>query len=98
MPENRNELGQYVKGVSGNPGGRPAGISLTNTILRMLTEAEAESVVQAAIDAAKAGDMRAFRELIERTDGKVTDKIEHTGNVTTEITVNQTEPRKPKVE
>jgi len=24
MPENRNETGQFKKGVSGNPGGRPA--------------------------------------------------------------------------
>ena len=24
MPENRNETGQFIKGASGNPGGRPA--------------------------------------------------------------------------
>lgn len=70
-PENRNKLGQFVKGQSGNPGGRPKGISLAAVLADELSVDDARKVIRAIVKAAKDGDVRAFQALIDRTDGKV---------------------------
>jgi hypothetical protein len=48
----------------------------------LLTQEDARAIIQTAIVAAKLGDEKYFRALIERTDGKVTDKVELSGDLT----------------
>lgn len=67
----RGPGGRFAKGVSGNPGGRPRGVSLRDVLLRRITEKDAEQIVDAMVVAAKRGDVKAFVALIDRTDGKV---------------------------
>lgn len=86
--------------MSGNPGGRPKGPSITAAILRNLTEAQADVIAQKWIRDAMRGKQRqqARDSLIERTDGKVTDKIEHSGAVTTSITIGSVKPGAPAID
>ncbi len=65
----------WQPGQSGNPSGRPKGVSLTAAIMRVLSEEDANRLVRAIIRKAKRGDVRAFEQLIERTDGKVPTQI-----------------------
>lgn len=70
-PANRDDQGRFVPGASGNPAGRPKGVSLAWVLSRVLTEAEAERIVKAVIAQAKRGNMTAWQSLIDRTDGRV---------------------------
>jgi len=75
------ESGRFVKGKSGNPNGRPKGTSLTTIIKRVLAEADrkygtkADALIAMAEKRARKGDFRFFKELIDRNDGKVPDRI-----------------------
>lgn len=72
----RNELGQFIKGVSGNPAGRPSGSKNKTTIIReMLDEValgevakEYVEVVWAMLRRAKAGDVAAAKFIKEIAD------------------------------
>src|SRR3990167_590443 len=75
-------LRPWPKGVSGNPGGRPKGVSLAAMIGELLTDEDARAIIRTAIGMAKLGDEKYFRALIERTDGKVSDKVEVSGDLT----------------
>ena len=74
----RNEKGQYIKGNTGNPGGRPK-----NTLTAILKEKMIEDVligdkwlttgdliVDQAIQLALDGDMQAIKWIFERVDGR----------------------------
>jgi hypothetical protein len=57
----------FVKGQSGNPGGRPAGARNRRTLAAaMLLEGEAESLTRKAVELALAGDPTAMRLCLER--------------------------------
>jgi hypothetical protein len=57
----------FQPGQSGNPAGRPRGTRAKTTILaEQMLGAEAEAIVQAAIDMAKAGDAAAVRVCFDR--------------------------------
>jgi hypothetical protein len=75
--------GQFPPGVSGNPGGRPAGRSLTARLRESLELLELEGVdlgkksvadalVAAMIREALAGDVAMLKVLLDRLDGKLT--------------------------
>jgi len=77
---------QFKKGVSGNPGGRPRKEDCLTSIMRVKLEevdpndenklTHAELVVLSTIELAKKGNAAALREVWERSDGKVTDKLD----------------------
>ena len=59
--------GQYSKGTSGNPAGRPAGSRNKSTLLsEEMLEGQAAAIVQKAIDLALKGDTTALRLCLER--------------------------------
>ena len=80
-----NQLGrQFRPGESGNPKGRPTERPFTIALREALDANDGELVetlAQVAIDKALSGDFRYFKEIMDRTDGKVTDKVQHSGHV-----------------
>ena len=95
---------QFKKGQSGNPKGVPRGtVHFSTTLKRLLSikektsnpiTGETENLTQDEIIAlahilkAKSGDMAAIKEIYDRIDGKVTDKLDVTGDMQHEFTVN----------
>jgi hypothetical protein len=67
-PKNgKNGAGQFTKGTSGNPGGRPPGSRNRATLLmETLLEGEAEQLTRKAIELALAGDLNALRLCLDR--------------------------------
>ena len=62
-----NGSGQFSKGTSGNPSGRPPGSRNHATLLmESLLEGEAEQLTRKAIELALAGDITALRLCLER--------------------------------
>ena len=75
---------RFQPGQSGNPNGRPKSRPIAAAIKAILTKnnnADLKAIAQTAVDAAKDGDYRYAREVIDRVDGKVADKIEHSGHI-----------------
>ena len=74
----RDEKGQYIKGHSGNPGGRPKNTLTTILKERMIEDVligdkwltTADLIVDQAIQLALDGDMRAIKWIFERVDGR----------------------------
>ena len=65
--ERKNYNGQFSKGTSGNPSGRPQGSRNRATLLmEALLEGEAEQLTRKVIELAKAGDTHALRLCLER--------------------------------
>ena len=75
---NRDEKGQYVKGNSGNPGGRPKNTLTTILKERMMEDVvvndkwltTGDLIVDQAIQLALDGDMQAIKWIFERVDGR----------------------------
>jgi hypothetical protein len=75
---NRDEKGQYIKGHSGNPGGRPKNTLTTILKERMIEDVligdkwltTADLIVDQAIQLALEGDMQAIKWIFERVDGR----------------------------
>lgn len=82
MGEFPNKATQFQKGQSGNPKGRPKGTGITDRLRAILADddgAVVGALAKVAIDAAKAGDFRFWKEIIDRIDGKCPDKVEADG-------------------
>jgi hypothetical protein len=80
-----NQIGrQFQPGKSGNPKGRPTERPLTIALREALDANDGELIkilVQVAIDEALSGNFRYFKEIFDRSDGKVSDKVQHSGQV-----------------
>lgn len=80
----RDSLGRFKPGVSGNPGGRPAGVSWRERLLRAL-ESKPElldAIIAKELELAVSGDpgeaTAARKHIADRLDGKPKESIEHT--------------------
>ncbi len=72
----KKSSGQFAKGTSGNPSGRPAGSRNKATLLmEALLEGEAEQLTHKAIELAKAGDTRALKLCLERLAPPCKDRL-----------------------
>lgn len=69
IPENtgQKQAGQFQKGVSGNPAGKPKGARHKATLAAMaLLEGESEALTRKAVELALEGDTTALRLCLER--------------------------------
>lgn len=87
----------WVKGVSGNPGGRPKNDESMSAILRQLLATPGkdgvtprEAIMRKLITKAQAGELDAMKLLLERSEGKVPERKEHTGADAGPITITVT--------
>lgn len=76
----------FQKGQSGNPGGKPKGtISIVHLLLRKLKDKtpdgrkNADAVAEQLISLALSGDLDAIKVILDRVDGKVAERLEHSG-------------------
>jgi hypothetical protein len=65
----------WVKGQSGNPSGRPRSKPITDELKRIGEEGGYEALAKKLFSKAIAGDVRAAQEVLNRVEGKVTDRI-----------------------
>src|SRR3954465_13674534 len=76
--EKKENNGQFAKGTSGNPAGRPAGSRNRATVLmEALLEGEAHELTRKAIDLAMAGDTHALRLCLDRLMPPGRDRLVH---------------------
>jgi hypothetical protein len=65
----------WVKGQSGNPTGRPRTKPITDEIKRLGQEGAFDRIAKMLVDRALDGDLKAAQEILNRVEGKVTDRI-----------------------
>jgi len=76
--EQKQNNGQFPKGTSGNPSGRPRGSRNRATLLmEALLEGEAEELTRKVIELGKAGDTHALRLCLERLMPPGRDRLVH---------------------
>lgn len=72
----------FLPGKSGNPRGRPKGRTLTEILRAKLKEkgpdgkVNADAIAEEIIKQARAGHFQYTKELLERTEGKVPDRVQ----------------------
>jgi hypothetical protein len=81
-----DNLTPWQPGQSGNPGGRPRTKQVRDALQKLVNELGLEPAVKAIYAKASEGDVSAFREIADRLDGKVTDNVHTTGDVTINVT------------
>ena len=78
LTEINNNNGQFEKGTSGNPAGRPKGSRNRATLLmEAMLEGEAPELTRKAIDLAKEGDTQALRLCLDRLMPAGKDRLVH---------------------
>jgi hypothetical protein len=85
----RDDKGRFVKGVSGNPGGKP--LNQTKYLKKLdttMTLKEWRDIVVKAIEQAKRGDSRARQWLSDYLLGKPTQRQEITGAEGSKFVIN----------
>jgi len=82
---------QFKPGQSGNPKGRPKGRGLTDRLREVLEKDNgkaADELIKTAMREAKAGDFRFWNAIFDRLEGKVADRIQHSGDGGGPVQVN----------
>ncbi len=64
------KTGKFIKGQSGNPGGRTKGVSITALIDKAVTENDWVEIIKILYTRAKRGDLKAIEMLMDRRFGK----------------------------
>lgn len=72
------EATQFQPGQSGNPGGRPKGSGKTTAALYRILEddAQADLLAKALLRLAKKGNAAAIKQVMDRVDGPITEKVD----------------------
>jgi Family of unknown function (DUF5681) len=104
-PENRTVSGQFRKGFSGNPGGRPKTKPFRDALEGVLAVAGDEGdlavIARALCAQALAGNVQGIREVADRLDGKVPQAIagidddENLTPLCATINLGRTQPQSP---
>ena len=86
---------QWKPGQSGNPKGRPKTDSVTRAIRSLLADGISgeplyEAIAKVAVQKALQGDRHFWQFVVDRSDGKVLDQVNQSGEV--EVTVRYEEP------
>lgn len=80
MDRLRNAKGQYIPGISGNPGGRTASdISITTLIDKAVNPEDWDFIFKNLLKMARRGNLKAIEILLDRRFGKAIQATEHTG-------------------
>lgn len=85
MPRDTSGLKPWPKGVSGNPGGRPKKLPITDVLREELEKRgkhnvmASRSIARKLIDLALAGNIEAIHLIADRAEGKVPQRVENTG-------------------
>ena len=80
-----DKLNTWKPGQSGNPGGRPKGKSITAELRKLLDKGtNAEDLAEILLKMGKK-DLAALREVLDRSDGKVTDTHRIEGEIPVSI-------------
>ena len=75
---------QFKPGNNANPNGRPKSRPIAAAIREIIDADDGkrlQRIARTAVGAAEAGDYRYAKEIMERIDGKVADKVEHSGRI-----------------
>ena len=80
---------QFKPGNNANPNGRPKSRPIAAAIREIIDADDGkrlQRIARTAVGMAESGDYRYAKEIMERIDGKVADKLEHSGRVDSLIT------------
>lgn len=82
---------KFVKGQSGNPGGRPKAVPFAVVLARGLDEVKAgkttrERIAETVLELAVKGNLEAVKWIVDRVDGRAPERLE------AEVTVAQPVP------
>jgi len=88
---------RWKKGQSGNPGGRPKGESLVALMRRVLEREHngrplMEVLAERLVKEALAGKFPFAKEVLDRVEGKVQDKLEVSGPMTVKVVYDDERP------
>lgn len=61
---------QWKPGQSGNPSGRPKGMTLTKLLRQRMDEGFLDKLAEMVLEKASEGDIKAFQEIFDRLDPK----------------------------
>jgi len=82
----RDGLGRWGKGNSGNPNGRPRrGNTLADELRKVLNRKGPDgkknnvAIAEKLVELARSGEVKAIREIFDRVDGRALQPIEHGG-------------------
>lgn len=76
----RNRRGRFVKGVSGNPAGKPVGcLNRATRIAAGMLGGQAEALLRTEIDLALAGDRMLLRHCVDRIIAPPAGRVRHAG-------------------